>query len=207
MKKKILIFLFFTFIHYFLYAQAKDDKELVKDNNHIKLEIQLKVSSPEIKRKEILKFLEEKKGYLKSLNNEEMYMIFLKSEKKEDLIQSFKKYGTILSYNFTTIDYGEEIINLKSKIQVKEKYLKDLNQLTKEANFIQTLEMEKEISKVIEELEEYKARYQYLMELSNTIEVRILFESLSNSNLPVSIVPGWISKIGIFPFVERFDEK
>ncbi len=205
MKKKILILSFFTFIHYFINAQTKED--LVKDNNHIKLEIQLRVSSPEVKRKEILKFLEEKKGYLKSLNNEEMYMIFFKSEKKEDLIQSFKKYGSILSYNFTTIDYGEEIINLKSKIQVKEKYLKDLNQLTKEANFIQTLEMEKEISKVIEELEEYKARYQYLIELSNTIEVRILFESLSKNNLPVSIIPGWISKIGIFTFVERFDEK
>jgi hypothetical protein len=181
---------------------------LVADEyNHIKINITLRTTSPENTRKALLKFNEEKKGYLRKINNEEIIIVFSKDVPKETIIDFIKQKGIIITQNFSTFDYSNEILTLKTNINVKEKYLEQLNRLITEADLTETLEMEKEISKNIEELEILKGDYQYFLELASTIEVEIRFLSFTKTNLPANIYPGWISKLGIYNFLERFHEK
>ncbi len=174
---------------------------------HIKIKVSIKSTSPEIIRKDILKFTEEKKGYLMSFQNDFIKVNF---PNDKDILDEFivflKGKGIIVNQNFSTIDYSEEILNLSTKIKAKEEYLQQLYQLIKEANLIQTLEIEKEISKNIEEIEALKGDYNYYLELSSRAEVEIKFLTLEQRNLPSTTYPEWISRLGILNFWSNFHE-
>lgn len=181
--------------------------ESIHDYNHVKMNVSLRVGAPEVVRKELLNFVEEKNGYLKKFTNDRIIMVFPNKITKDQILNYLKNKGIIITQNFSTLDYSDKILTLNTTIKVKEQYLNQLNQLIQEANLTQTLEMEKEISKVITELEELKGDYQYYIELASTIEVDIQFLSFEQKNLPTTPYPGWISKLGIYNFLERFHEK
>ncbi len=196
MKHFIKLLVFFATLH--LYPN--------ENLYHIKIQITLKVNSPEIVRKYLLNFANEKKGYLKNFDNTSITLVFPNQVNKEEIISYIKNLGTIVTQNLKLEDYNDEILKLQTKIKVKEKYLNELNQLTKEANLLQTLDVEKEISKVIEELEALKGNYYYYLELSSTQELKILFTFLDASTIPMISAPGWIKTIGIFNFLQFFRE-
>ncbi|GIX41449.1 MAG: hypothetical protein KatS3mg129_1182 [Leptospiraceae bacterium] len=181
--------------------------ELIHNYNHVKMNVSLRVGAPEVVRKELLNFAEEKNGYLKRFTNDRIIIVFPNKITKDQILNYLKNKGIIITQNFSTLDYSDKILTLNTTIKVKEQYLNQLNQLIQEANLTQTLEMEKEISKVITELEELKGDYQYYLELASTIEVEIQFLSFEQRNLPSTPYPGWISKLGIYNFLERFHEK
>lgn len=172
--------------------------------NHFKMKIALKTTAPEVVRKKLLNFTNEKNGYLKGFDNTSITLIFPISLDKEEIISFVKNLGTIVSQNLKTEDYTDEVIKLQTKIKVKEKYLKELNELVGEADLLQTLDMEKEISKVIQELEELKGNYNYYLELISTQEVNIQFVFLESSAVPIISAPGWVSSIGIYNFYKLF---
>lgn len=172
--------------------------------SHLKIKITLKVSSPEIVRKNLLNYVNQKKGYLKNFDNISITLVFPNRVNKEEIISYIKTLGTIVNQSLKTEEYNDEILKLQTKIKVKEKYLNELNQLTGEANLLQTLDMEREISKVIEELEELKGSYNYYLELSTTQEVMIRFTFIDASTIPMISAPGWIETIGIFNFLQFF---
>ncbi|MFN3603922.1 MAG: DUF4349 domain-containing protein [Leptonema sp. (in: bacteria)] len=171
---------------------------------HLKINIALKVNSPETVRKKLLEYTEKKNGYLKKFDNTSIQLIFPKTTQKEEIINYIKNLGAIVSQSIKTEDYSDELIKLQTKIKVKEKYLRELNQLTGEANLLQTLDMEKEIAKIIEELEELKGSYLYYLELVSSQEVQIFFTFLETSSLPLVSAPGWVSDLGIFNFYKSF---
>lgn len=172
--------------------------------NHFKMKIALKTTAPEVARKKLLNFTYEKNGYLKGFDNNSITLIFPISLNKEEIVSFTKNLGTIVSQNLKTEDYTDEVIKLQTKIKVKEKYLKELNELVGEANLLQTLDMEKEISKIIQELEELKGNYNYYLELISTQEVNIQFVFIESSAIPIISAPGWVSSIGIYNFYKLF---
>lgn len=202
MKFKTFLAISLIVIYYSLYA-----KENKSDYNHLKIKISLRVASPDITRKEILKFTENKNGYLMSFQNNVIKVVFPKNITNNEILSFLKGKGTVINQKFSTYDYSEQILNLATKIKVKEDYLQQLYQLTKEANLMQTLDMEKEISKNIEEIETLKGDYNYYSELSSTIEIEINFISLEQRNLPTTMYPGWVSTLGILNFWGNFYEK
>ncbi len=192
----------FFFAIFFLYP-----KDLKQDYIHTKISLTIRVSSPELVRREILQFTNAQNGYISSFNNQRIELIFPKSITKERILNFLNDRGIIVSQNFTSVDYSDQILSLQVSIKVKEQYLQQLNQLIQEASLVQTLEMEQEISKVIEELEELKGDYNYYLELANTMNVEIQFIHIEKGNLPKKPYPNWVSKLGIFNFLERFHEK
>jgi len=195
----MILFLFATF---FLYP-----KDLKQDYIHTKISITIRVSSPELVRRETLQFTNEQNGYISSFSNKRIELIFPKSITKEKILNFLNNRGIVVSQNFSSVDYSDQILSLQVSIKVKEQYLQQLNQLTQEASLVQTLEMEQEISKIIEELEELKGNYNYYLELANSINVEIQFIHVEKGSLPKKPYPKWVSKLGIFNFLERFHEK
>jgi hypothetical protein len=182
-------------------------KDLKQDYIHTKISLTIRVSSPELVRREILKFTNEQNGYIASFSNQRIALSFPKRITKEKILNFLNNRGIIVSQNFSSVDYSDQILSLQVSIKVKEQYLQQLNQLTQEASLVQTLEMEQEISKVIQELEELKGNYNYYLELANSMNVEIQFINIEKGSLPKKPYPYWVSKLGIFNFLERFHEK
>jgi len=196
MHRFMILFLFTAF---FLFP-----KDLKQDYIHTKISLTIRVSSPELVRREILKFTNEQKGYIASFSNQRIALSFPKRITKEKILNFLNNRGIIVSQNFSSVDYSDQILSLQVSIKVKEQYLHQLNQLTQEASLVQTLEMEQEISKVIQELEELKGNYNYYLELANSMNVEIQFINIEKGSLPKKPYPYWVSKLGIFNFLERF---
>jgi len=192
----------FLFTAFFLFP-----KDFKQDYIHTKISLTIRVSSPELVRREILKFTNEQNGYIASFSNQRIALSFPKRITKEKILNFLNNRGIIVSQNFSSVDYSDQILSLQVSIKVKEQYLQQLNQLTQEASLVQTLEMEQEISKVIQELEELKGNYNYYLELANSMSVEIQFINIEKGSLPKKPYPYWVSKLGIFNFLERFHEK
>ena len=103
----------------------------------------------------IQKLTRERGGYLKTLSTGQL-TIRLAPGYNDELKALFVKLGYILDEQISREDAGEKLVDLAARLSVKEKLLKELYALFNASQFHQTLEVEKEIGKLIVEIEQIK---------------------------------------------------
>ena len=102
---------------------------------------------------------------------------------------------------------GLKIINTKVTLQAKEKLLKDLFKVMGSSGFSHTVEIEKEISKVIIEIEKLKGRLRYLKDRMKNAEITLYLneQAVQKSRDRVfSSEWGWIRELGVEQLINSF---
>ncbi|MFW5862657.1 MAG: DUF4349 domain-containing protein [Spirochaetota bacterium] len=102
---------------------------------------------------------------------------------------------------------GHKIINTKITLQAKEKLLNDLFKIMSTSGFSHTVEIEKELSKVILEIEKLKGRLRYLKDRMKNAEITLFINEQSvqkSGNRVFSSEWDWIRELGIEQLVNSF---
>jgi len=102
---------------------------------------------------------------------------------------------------------GLKVINTKVTLQAKEKLLKDLFKVMGSSGFSHTVEIEKEISKVIIEIEKLKGRLRYLKDRMNNAEITVYINEQAVQKTGDRIYSSewdWIRELGIEQLINSF---
>lgn len=117
---------------------------------------------------------------------------------------AFREYissrGFIVDEQLYRSDAGETMVDLKSKLRVKQKLLRDLYKLFEGSKFHQSLDIEKEIGKVILDIESLKGQLAYYDDVTSLAEVNIdlrgTYSKTTGSIQPVTRWQ-WIRVLGV----------
>jgi len=146
----------------------------------------------------IQKLAHEKGGYLKNLSTGQL-SIRMAPGYNDELKSLFVKTGYILDERLSREDAGEKMVDLATRLSVKEKLLKELYALFNASHFHQTLEVEKEIGRLIVEIEEIKGQmafYRDRIALSEfTIHLNVIPPSVKKGSEPPRWQ--WVNSLGI----------
>lgn len=119
----------------------------------------------------------------------------------------FREYvarkGYLIDEQVFRENVSEQMIDLKTRLKVKEKLLKDFYTIFESSQFHQTLDVEREIGKLIIEIERIKGKINYYTDRISLSEVTVNI----NYRVPVSGTEkkvtkwDWINKLGIPPLL------
>jgi len=96
------------------------------------------------------------------------------SDVKAHLFRKKLPQGTyLIDEQMTSQDVGEKLSELKTSLRVKEKMLENFYRLFKQSKFNQTLDVEKEITKLVLQIEKLKGHIAYLTDRVQLSEVQV----------------------------------
>ncbi len=144
-------------------------------------------------------FAAENNGYVKFYSNTKV-VLRMPAERVQRIRDVILDTGYIGDERLQRTDVGESLLDLRTRLKTKESLLASLYKIFEDAQVQQTLEVEKELGKVVMEIENIKGRIAYL-------EDRI---SLAEVTVSINIQPGskkgavsgrsrweWINSLGI----------
>ncbi len=107
--------------------------------------------------------------------------------------------GYVLDEQVFRQNVSEQMIELKTKLKVKEKLLKDFYRLFESSRFHQTLDVEREIGKLVLEIEKIKGKINYYTDRTTLSEVTVNINSRRPAAGPGKAVTkwDWIRRLGI----------
>ncbi len=168
------------------------------------LDIFLLVLDPDQAAIDIIMFAEENGGYFLHsseqginvripINNLSSFTAFLRETGEE-----------VEDYSPTAIDIREEIIYLESGINSRQEILEKNIELIEETNMEDTLAIEAEIIRLLNEIEQLKGRLRRIDIERGYALVNIRFSFLSRS-IPNNIESmfSWINSLGLYSFLEK----
>jgi len=125
-------------------------------------DFKLRVSNRDEARDRTVKLAEELGGYVQE-EREEMIMFRVPAAKFRDAVRRVSEIGRILSREVLATDVTEEYVDLKIRLEVKKKFLSELQELYAKGGALKDLlEIKREIDKVTEEIERLEGRMRYL---------------------------------------------
>ena len=150
------------------------------------------VYDAELIKTKIKKVIKEKGGYLQEEQNMRL-KLRVPAGQFSAIIEEISKFGRVISKNVYTQDVTEEFYDLSTRIRVKRKSLANLEEILKKAVSVKDqLEIRREISKLLEELERIEGRLRFLktrvafsiIEINFRLEKEI-YNTPSKLNLPI----------------------
>lgn len=96
-------------------------------------------------------------------------------------------------------DAAESLVDLRTRLRVKQKLLADLNKLFNESQFHQTLEVEQEIGRVILEIEKIKGEIAYYKDRAALWEVNVSLNQRAGASAEGAAASkwDWINRLGV----------
>ena len=97
-------------------------------------------------------------------------------------------------------DVGETLLDLRTRLKTKESLLTSLYKIFEDAQIQQTLEVEKELGKVVMEIEDIKGRIAYLDDRISLAEVTVSINIQPNAKKPATVPRSrweWMNSLGI----------
>jgi hypothetical protein len=122
--------------------------------------------------KRLLRFATEQNGYVKSYSNENV-VLRLPVERVPRVREAILDVGFIGDERIKRTDMGEALVELRTRLKIRETLLANLYKLFENAAVEQTLEIEKELGKVVMEIEEIKGKTAYLEDRIAMAEVTV----------------------------------
>lgn len=191
----LILILFFCS---FTYAQ--------ENTNYLtyRLDVFLLVEDPEQASLDIITYTDQNGGYFLHSSLEGV-SVRIPIENLTDFTALLRSVGEeVEDYSPTAVDVREEIIYLESGINSRQEILDRNIELLEETNIDDTLAIEAEIIRLLNEIEELKGRLRKIdVERGYTL-VNIRFTFLSSS-IPDNIQSmfGWINSLGLYTFLEK----
>jgi len=169
-----------------------------------KLDIFLLVEDPEEATIDIIKFTEDNGGYFLR-SSEQGINVRIPINKLNDFTSFIRATGEQLEeYSPTAVDVREDIIYLESGINSRQEIL-DMNMnLIEETNIEDTLVIEAEIIRLLNEIEQLKGTLRRINIERGYALVNIGFTFYTKS-IPGNIESmfSWINSLGLYSFIER----
>ena len=148
--------------------------------------------------KRIIKLAEDSGGYVSTQTNE-LVRVRVPADTFREMVEKLEAIGRILHKELNAQDVTEQHTDLSLRLAAKKKYLETLQKLLEKAQDAKAmLEIQKEIGRVIEEIESMEGRLRYLADqvAYSTITVRLQLATKASSRrfrLPF----GWVESLGI----------
>lgn len=125
-------------------------------------------------------------GRLQKQTGEALSVLIPGLSPEQALAQTLPEGTPILARHTTREDAGERMADLRSRIESKRKHLANLKRLFDETDFAQTLEIEKEYLKAVQEMERLIGELRVLEESARytVLEIRFRLESRPAASTP-----------------------
>ncbi len=153
--------------------------------------------SPETIIKNVRAFVPAKKGYVGYFSNDRINVRIPVSE--VDLLRRLlSELGYVVGENQKRQDIALTMLDLQTRLSTKQKLLSELNQITS-VRLAETLQVEQEMNRVIEEIENIKGKLAYYRDRIALSEVTIYLNRayVSAKTLPHNVPAGWMLRLGI----------
>lgn len=191
-----------------LFASEGDVSQKRSEGGMIFLSIvaELSVTDTEKTVLDIIAFGENNRGYYtrKTDKSIELRIPFLEKDKLQKLLE---EKGYIITYNVTTKDLTEEYEVIKRKIASREKLLSQYKALTSSANFSSALSLEREMSFLLTETENFKGQRRRMENDGENLKLNLYFYSQSSGRPQKgdSVFP-WINSIDFYTFMTGYEK-
>jgi hypothetical protein len=153
---------------------------------------------------ELIAWAEDRSGYLQALSNESLTLRFSSSTSLAELAQLLKRHGTILEESVNREDLAERVHNVKTGLAIKEKHLESLHKLFSGSDREQTIAIEKELHKIVLEIERLKGELRLLDDRMQLHTAIVRFRNVSVPARQSSIQFPWIQALTVDSFLEGF---
>jgi uncharacterized protein DUF4349 len=158
--------------------------------------------------KSIKEYSYDKDSYLKFYSKRKIVMKI-----NESINNDFKKFLSGICYiNDEQVfrqDVGGKLLELRAKLKTKKKLLDDLNSLFNTSKFHQTLDIEREIGRVIINIESIKGKIQYYKDRISKSEITLFINQKNISK--VKKIQGarwvWIKRLGVKKIMTNWNTK
>lgn len=121
------------------------------------------------------------------------------------LLAFIKKQGIVIKETNETTNIGAKLARYQADLTSWQKHLNELYKLMNHSDFEETLELEKEIQRVVSRIETLKGKIRYLKRRSRMATVRVSFQfeppvdnEYQNLGIP------WVRLVGIKHFMDKF---
>lgn len=164
-------------------------------------------SSPDQTASSVLLSAEKLGGRLQSQTGAALIVLIPAAQPEEALEKTLPPGIVVLSRQIARKDAGERMAQLKAEIESKRKHLANLKRLFDETDFSQTLEIEKEYLRAVQEMEGLLGELKYLSESAQytTLQVRFQLERAQGIVRQPPQFP-WMADRGVEQVLGEFDE-
>jgi hypothetical protein len=198
MKKRNIVFAIILFSCSLIYAQENTSYLTYQ------LDVFLLVEDPDQASIDIIRYTEQNGGYF-LYSSESGVSVRIPIENLSGFTSYLREVGEeVEDYSPTAIDVREEIIFLESGINSRQEILDRNIELLEETNIDDTLVIEAEIIRLLNEIEELKGRLRRINVERGYTLVNISFTFLTSS-IPNNIESmfGWINSLGLYTYIEK----
>ena len=200
MKKATLFIIVLMLVHSGVNAATNRDMEIVRGVYYVGVYNSVNFIE------DIKAFTANRKGYVKFYSDDRV-VLRIPVRSMGTLRNFIAEKAYINDEQNVRENIGLKMVNTRVSLQTKEKLLKDLFKVLDESGFKHTVEIEKEISKVIIEIEELKGRLRYLKDRMEMAEVTLYLneriERETGQRIFTSEWP-WIRSLGIDNMIHSF---
>jgi len=180
------------------YAFARDETEIIR------FDYVLKVTDQSRAEKSITAWAEKNSGYMQSLRQDAVTIRFSSSVGPAALSGMLRDSGLVVEEAIKRLDQSERLNSIKASLAIKNKHLERLQALFAQSDLEQTVAIEKELQKVIQEIESLKGEERRLKEDIAYYTALIRFTTAGVATRPARVGIGWIAELGLDRFLENF---
>lgn len=149
--------------------------------------------------KDLRAFAPAKNGYVSYFSNDRV-VLRIPSGDMDSVKRKLAETGYVTDERQTRQDFSQVMLDLETRLGVKQKLLSDLNALFSGAKLADTLRVEQEIGKVIVEIEDLKGKIGYYKNRFALSDVTVFVNKSTDSGGTMQTAPSqwnWVRSLGI----------
>jgi hypothetical protein len=170
----------------------------------ISLRCKLRARNPDQVKEELTALAAANKGYLLKLSARRIEIYLARSITAPAMIDRIASYGQLVERSVGRQDVSTRMRDLETAIRVREDHLNKLQKMVEGSNAEQTLQLEKEVNRVISSIEENRGRLNYYRERVALMHVAVEFTHSSAPSGDTGIPIDWVRNLNIEDFLDRF---
>ena len=164
----------------------------------------LKVLNPAIARSEIKTIVRELGGYA-TLTSDNAIVVKIPPALLQQALGDFAKSGVVINQTLDRRDLTQEKAQLQASLKSKTEILQKLQTFIDSSDFNSTLEIERSMTQLVNEIEHIKGRLRLLFDSTTWSVVDISFEFRNRENIQYISSPfAWINDANTDSFLENF---
>lgn len=164
----------------------------------------LKVIHPDRVRGELMKLAKEMGGFHTALNNQSL-RLKLPPAKLNEFLRKASEHGLVMNKNLQRADLTEEIARLEGQLRSKRKIFKKLRGFFDGSNLHATLEIERNMRTLVQEIEGIKGNLRVKRERAKWAVAYISFQFRAKAKITYVHSPfGWLNTVDLPRFQSGF---
>jgi len=160
----------------------------------------------EAKTEELRRFAVESGGYISYFSGSQV-KLKVPAARLGNLKELLEQGAYILDARVKHKDLTTKLMDLNTRLETKNKLLKELSALFAGSKFHQTIEIEREIGRVVIELEKLKGQIRYYEELTSLVDVSVYYRGRRGRRFSIPQQFNWMQKLGVKNMIRSWEQK